>query len=577
MPQNLEAERALLGGMMLDNRRIADVIENLPAQVRRGLGAGASPASIRKSRSIEEPLFSDFANQEIFEVIVALFERDRGADLTTVAEELERRGRFQAVGGAAYLASLQEEMVSSIFIPEYTRIVVEKWRLRMLLRTAESIADDVLRADDDVDAIVNESERKIFEISQQTDSSDFIHVGSAAAASMVDIEARAKHSVQDVIGVPSGFVELDRMTTGFRPSNLIILAARPSVGKSAFAMNIASEVAVRHNRPVGIFSLEMSAHELTQRLLCTLSSIPLGKVRSNRLSRVDLDRLHAETERLNTAPLYIDDSSSLSVLDFRSRARRLKSKCPDLSLIIVDYLQLMHVSGTRMESRQQEVSTISRALKGLARELEIPVIALSQLSRASEQRGGRTTRDKMPKLSDLRESGAIEQDADMVIFVHRDFQARAEGEREIQPARPRHHPRRQAAQRSGRRPRTALPPRTHPVRQHPPRRPPARRLRRSLIPDRIFPHRRVVSACARAPARTGDAAPAALRDLLSESSSETRCPGETNVGLQPPRERSAQPICSAPSIKAAALPRRNPGSRCVPISRVFAQPSDGRS
>jgi replicative DNA helicase len=430
MPQNLEAERALLGGMMLDNRRIADVIENLPAQVRRGLGAGASPASIRKSRSIEEPLFSDFANQEIFEVIVALFERDRGADLTTVAEEIERRGRFQAVGGAAYLASLQEEMVSSIFIPEYTRIVVEKWRLRMLLRTAESIADDVLRADDEVDAIVNESERKIFEISQQTDSSDFIHVGSAAAASMVDIEARAKHSVQDVIGVPSGFVELDRMTTGFRPSNLIILAARPSVGKSAFAMNIASEVAVRHNRPVGIFSLEMSAHELTQRLLCTLSSIPLGKVRSNRLSRVDLDRLHAETERLNTAPLYIDDSSSLSVLDFRSRARRLKSKCPDLSLIIVDYLQLMHVSGTRMESRQQEVSTISRALKGLARELEIPVIALSQLSRASEQRGGRTTRDKMPKLSDLRESGAIEQDADMVIFVHRDFQARAEGERE---------------------------------------------------------------------------------------------------------------------------------------------------
>lgn len=427
VPQNLEAERALLGGMLLDNRKIPEVIEAIPPQARRGPARPARPA--RSAGAREEPLFSDFANQEIFEVILDLFERDSGADLTTVAEELERRGRYQAIGGAAYLASLEEEMVSSIFLPEYVRIVVEKWRLRTLLRAAETIAEDVLRAEGDAETIISESERRVFEISQQTETGDFVLVGEAAAQSMAEIEARSKHSVQDVIGVPSGFTRLDQMTTGFRPNNLIILAARPSVGKSAFAMNIASEVAVRHRRPVGVFSLEMSAQELTQRLLCTLSGIPLGKLRSNRLSHADLDRLHAETIRLNTAPLYIDDSSSLSILDFRSRARRLKSRCPDLALIIVDYLQLMHVTGMKIESRQQEVSTISRSLKGLARELEIPIIALSQLSRASEQRSGRTTKDKMPKLSDLRESGAIEQDADMVIFVHREFQAKTDEQR----------------------------------------------------------------------------------------------------------------------------------------------------
>lgn len=434
VPQNLEAERALLGGMLLDNRKIPEILESIPPQVRRAAVVKSATPSRRSASSQEEPLFSDFANQEIYEVIVDLFERDCGIDLTTVGEELERRGRYQAVGGAAYLASLEEEMVSTIFLPEYVRIVVEKWRLRTLLRAAETIADDVMRSENDVESIVNESERRIFEISQQSDSGDFVMVGEAAAESMVEIEARSKHATQDIVGVPSGFTELDRMTTGFRPANLIILAARPSVGKSAFAMNIASEVAVRHHRPVGLFSLEMSANELSQRLLCTLCGIPLGKVRSNRLSNADLDKLHQETIRLNTSPLYIDDSSSLSILDFRSRARRLKSRCPDLSLLIVDYLQLMHVSGVRMESRQQEVSTISRSLKGLARELEVPVIALSQLSRASEQRSGKTSRDKMPKLSDLRESGAIEQDADMVIFIHRDFQSRTDEQR--QPGEP---------------------------------------------------------------------------------------------------------------------------------------------
>lgn len=426
VPQNLEAERALLGGMILDNRKIPEIVESVPAQARRIAAAADAASARRRVESEVEPLFSNFANQEIFEIILYLFDRDRGVDLTTIGEELEVRGRYDAVGGPAYLASLEEEIVSTLYISEYVRIVVEKWRLRCLLAAAESIAEDVTRAGDDVAELIDRSEQKIFDIAQQFESKDFVHIGEIAAQVMAEVEARAKHATDQIVGVPSGFTELDKMTTGFRPSNLIIVAARPSVGKSAFVMNIAAEVAIRHHKPVGVFSLEMSAPELNQRVVCTMGGVPLWRMRSNRLSSTDMDRLHGETIKLNTAPLYIDDSSSLSILELRSRARRLKSRCPDLALIIVDYLQLMHVAGMRIESRQQEVTMISRALKSLARDLEVPVIALSQLSRQSEQRGGKTTRDRLPKLSDLRESGAIEQDADLVIFIHREFQSRAD-------------------------------------------------------------------------------------------------------------------------------------------------------
>jgi replicative DNA helicase len=424
-PQNLEAERALLGGMLLDNRKIADIMESVPRQAMNFHYFREGRAVARSTAPEAEPLFSHGANQEIFEVIADLYDRERQVDLTTLAEELHRAGRFEAIGGAGYLAGLEEDLLSTLYLPEYLRIVVEKWRLRSLMRAGESIVRDVLRGEQDVLEVLDRSERRIFDLSQQVQSQDFVHVGEIAAHAMAEIEARSKQD-DSVTGLPTGFRELDRMTTGLRPSNLIIIAARPSVGKSAFAMNIAARAAVKHNRPVGVFSLEMSAMELNQRLLCTLAGVPLGKLRANRLGRQDMDRLHAQTIRLDKAPLYIDDSSGLSILELRSRSRRLKSRCPNLGLIVVDYLQLMHAGGGRVENRQQEVSLISRALKALSRDLEVPVIALSQLSRASEQRGGRTTRDRMPKLSDLRESGAIEQDADVVVFIHRDFKSKAD-------------------------------------------------------------------------------------------------------------------------------------------------------
>lgn len=426
VPQNLEAERALLGGMMLDNRKIAEILELIPSPARKVFHYQEGKRIPRNRVPDGEPFFAHLANQEIFEIVVHLYDRDRGVDLTTLGDELERLDRYQAVGGAPYLASLEEDILSTLYLDDYVRIVVEKWRLRSLLRAAEAIVNDIQHSDEEVEQVLDNSERRIFEVSQQVESKDFVHIGEVAAAGMAEIEARVKHADDGLVGLPTGFGELDRMTTGLRPSNLIILAARPSVGKSAFALNIATEVSVRHNRPVGIFSLEMSAEELNQRLICTLAGVPLGKLRANRLSRQDVDQLHAETIKLNTAPLYLDDSSSLSVLELRSRARRLKSRCPNLSLLIVDYIQLMHAGSFRIENRQQEVSLISRSLKALARELEIPIIGLSQLSRQSEQRTGRSAKDRMPKLSDLRESGAIEQDADLVIFIHREFQSRAD-------------------------------------------------------------------------------------------------------------------------------------------------------
>ena len=427
IPQNLQAERGLLSGMLLDNAKISEIVEQIPIRARRPFFYEQGKRIRRSGSPLEEPLFSSFANQEIFEIIIHLRdEREQGVDLITLGEELDRLGRYEAVGGAPYLASLEEEIVSTLYLAEYVRIVVEKWRLRSLLRAADSIVDEARRAEGDVQEIIDRSEGKIFEIAQQLEIKDFVHIGDIAADAMADMEARAKGDIRDVIGLATGFTELDRMTTGLRPSNLIIIAARPSVGKSAFATNIATEVAVRQKRPVGIFSLEMSAEELNQRLLCSLAGIPLGRVRANRLSRHDIDRLHTETMRLNTAPLYIDDSSTLSILELRSRSRRLKSRCPNLALIIVDYLQLMHNPSSRFENRQQEVSMISRSLKSLARDLRIPVIALSQLSRQSDQRTGRSTRDRMPRLSDLRESGAIEQDSDVVIFVHREFRSKAD-------------------------------------------------------------------------------------------------------------------------------------------------------
>ena len=412
MPQNLEAERALLGCLILDNRQIDIVLDIFPQAaltVERGNG--------RRQGPIPESLFFSPAHQIIFESISALHDVGGGVDLTTLSNHLHGRGQLEAVGGAAALAGLEDDIFSLGQVPEYARIILQKWRLRCLVRAATSVVDDALGSSAPVQDIIENAERRIFEISAEQQQKDFTHVEGAVADQLQEIEARAKGG-GEMPGLATGFTRLDQMTTGFRPSQMIVIAARPSMGKTAFAMNIATHVAVQLKKPVGIFSLEMSQPELVQRLLCTLAHVSMSRVRGNfHLRRDELEALHQAGERLAAAPLYIDDTSNLSVLEMRSRARRLKSRCHNLSMLVIDYLQLMHGGASRVENRQQEVSEISRSLKGLARELEIPIIALSQLSRQTEQRRG--TKDDMPRLSDLRESGAIEQDADVVMFINR--------------------------------------------------------------------------------------------------------------------------------------------------------------
>ena len=424
LPQNLEAERALLGCLVLDQRQIDVALEELPPSAVAAARSGDRP---RRGQQPAEPLFFSQAHQLIFGAIIDLYETGRGVDLTTLEERLRMRGQLEAVGGPANLAALEENIFSLAQAPQYARIVSEKWRLRRLIRAAHVIAEEAATADEEVGTLIDRAEQNIFEIGRDQRQQEFLHVGGAVAEKLTELEERSR-SGGLLPGLETGFEKLDAMTGGLRPGNLIILAARPSMGKTALALNVAAHVALRRGRPVGLFSLEMSIGELTTRLLCAEAHVSMGRVlRGVALRRNELDNLHEFGQRLEAAPLHIDDGSTLTALEMRARARRLKSLCPGLALIIVDYLQLMTGGGTRYDNRQQEVSEISRALKALARELELPVLALSQLSRQSEQRRG--TRDKMPRLSDLRESGAIEQDADVVLFVHRDrhLAAAAEG------------------------------------------------------------------------------------------------------------------------------------------------------
>ncbi|HPK01339.1 MAG TPA: replicative DNA helicase [Candidatus Sumerlaeota bacterium] len=418
LPHNLQVERALLGSLILDNRQIDLVLEIFhPEAVSM---ARQGNAARRRGQNHLEPLFFSQAHQRVFGSICRLYDAGTGIDLTTLAEELNRQGDLELVGGAPYLASLEDDVFSLTQVPEYARIIMEKWKLRSLIRATQLISEVAASSDARADEVIEQAEKRIFEIALDRVQRDFVQIGEPLAEQLIEIENRKK-GVAELPGLPTGFRVLDRMTTGLRPSQLIILAARPSMGKTALALNIAAHVAFRRGQTVGIFSLEMSASELITRLMCTEARVSMGRVRGNfGLRRDELDAIHEAAERIEKAPLYIDDASSLSAMELRAKARRLKSRCPELALIIVDYLQLMTGGGARYDNRQQEVSEISRSLKQIARELNIPVIALSQLSRQSEQRQGRGVKDKLPRLSDLRESGAIEQDADIVLFIHRE-------------------------------------------------------------------------------------------------------------------------------------------------------------
>jgi replicative DNA helicase len=388
-PQNLEAEQSVLGSMLLDRDAISAAIEYL--------------------RAVD---FYREGHQKIFQAMVALSERGEPVDLVTLVEELRGHNQLEAIGGMAYLTTLANVVPTSANVSYYARIVQEKAVLRSLINSATRIVTRCFEAKEDVEEILDDAEQSIFEVSQRSNPQGF--------SSMKDILKGAFDRIDKlwgnkggVSGVPTGFPDLDNMTSGLQNSDLVIIAARPSMGKTTLALNIAQHIAVNEKLPVAVFSLEMSKEQLVQRILCAQANIDAHRLRRGFLSDEDYPKLTKAAGPLSAAPLFIDDTPAMSVMEMRAKARRLKAE-HGLAAIFVDYLQLMRGSD-RSENRQQEISAISRSLKALAKELDVPVVALSQLSRAVEQR-----EKKRPILSDLLESGGIEANADIVAFIYRE-------------------------------------------------------------------------------------------------------------------------------------------------------------
>lgn len=388
-PQNIEAEQSVLGGILIENTAINKVLEIL------------SP----------EDFYRD-AHRKIFSAMIELSERDEPADLITLTNELRKRDQLTSAGGASYLASLIDSVPTAANIEYYAKIVKEKALLRRLIETSTEIITQCYEDRGDIESFLDDAEKSIFEISEKRIKPAFYPVREVVKESFKTIE-RLYEKKELVTGIPSGFKELDQRTAGFQPSDLIIVAGRPSMGKTALCLNIAQYVAIEKRIPVAIFSLEMSKEQLVIRMLCSEAGVEGTRLRTGFLHESDWPKLTLAAGTLSDAPIFIDDTAALSVLELRAKARRLKAE-NGLGMIIIDYLQLMK-GRSRVESRQQEISEISRSLKALAKELSIPLIAVSQLSRKTEER-----RDLRPQLSDLRESGAIEQDADLILFIYRD-------------------------------------------------------------------------------------------------------------------------------------------------------------
>ncbi len=389
-PQNLEAEDAVLGAMMISPGAIGAVSEVLNA--------------------------GDFykeSNGIIYRAAIDLYAKGDPVDAITLVDELEKREQLERIGGKNRIHELAALVPAVSAAAHYAKLVHEMATLRNLIRVGTEITRLGFERPGDTSDLVDRSEQLVFEVAQQRISSEFTLIESLLKESFERITQLYEAGI-DVTGTPSGFRDLDKLTAGFQPGQLVVLAGRPSMGKSALGLCMAANIAVRHQTPVACFTLEMSKAEVTQRLMCSEGKVESQRLRSGKLAADDWPRLTAACDKLAKAPIYVDDTGSITMMELRSKARRLKSKEPNLGLVIVDYLQLMTSGGT-VENRVQEVSQISRQLKVLARDLEVPILAMSQLSRAVEQRT-----DKRPLLSDLRESGAIEQDADMVMFVYRD-------------------------------------------------------------------------------------------------------------------------------------------------------------
>ncbi len=388
-PHQIEAEQSLLGGILKDNAGLPTALEIL-----RG-----------------DEFYRD-AHRIIFRAIQDLFERNEPVDLITVTDLLEQRQELEAVGGAAYLASLTELVPSAENVPIYARIVSEKAILRRLIQVAGEISSWCYGAGKNADEVLDQAESAIFAITEKRIRSSYTPIKDVVKESIRTIEALQERR-EAVTGVPSHFKDLDRITSGFQPSDLIIIAGRPSMGKTAFALNIARNAAMKSGIPCAFFTLEMSKEQLAMRLLCSEARVDSQKVRTGFLSQKDCAKLLTAAGYFMEAPIFIDETPALTTMELRAKARRLKME-HDIGLIIVDYLQLMR-SRESSERRELEISDISRSLKALAKELNVPVVALSQLNRKVEER-----HNKRPQLSDLRESGAIEQDADVIAFIYRD-------------------------------------------------------------------------------------------------------------------------------------------------------------
>jgi len=350
---------------------------------------------------------------KIFKAALDLYAKGEPVDAITLVDFLDERGELEEIGGRVRIHELAGIVPATANAAHYARIVREMSLLRGLIRVGEEIARLGWDRDGEMTELLDRAEQTLFELSQSRVSTDFSHVEALLKESFERITALYEAG-QEITGVASGFRDLDRLTSGFQPGNLVIVAARPSMGKSALGLCIAANLAVRDETPVALFTLEMSKAEVTQRLMCSEAKVESQRLRTGKLGVDDWPRLTAACDKLAKAPIWVDDTGSITMMEIRSKARRLKSREPNLGLIVVDYMQLM-TSGASAENRVQEVSQISRSLKILARDLDVPILALSQLSRAVEQR-----HDKRPILSDLRESGSIEQDADLVIFIYRD-------------------------------------------------------------------------------------------------------------------------------------------------------------
>ncbi|KKD09617.1 MULTISPECIES: replicative DNA helicase [unclassified Streptomyces] len=388
-PQDLDAEQSVLGGMLLSKDAIADVVE------------------VIKGHDFYKP-----AHETIFQAILDIYAKGEPADPITIAAELTKRGEINKVGGASYLHTLVQTVPTAANAEYYAEIVHERAVLRRLVEAGTRITQMGYAADDDVDEIVNRAQAEIYAVTEQRTSEDYLPLGDIMEGALDEIEAIGSRT-GEMTGVPTGFTDLDSLTNGLHPGQMIVIAARPAMGKSTLALDFARAASIKNNLPSVIFSLEMGRNEIAMRLLSAEARVALHHMRSGTMTDEDWTRLARRMPEVSAAPLYIDDSPNLSMMEIRAKCRRLKQR-NDIKLVIIDYLQLMQ-SGKRSESRQQEVSDMSRNLKLLAKELEVPVIALSQLNRGPEQRT-----DKKPQVSDLRESGSIEQDADMVILLHRE-------------------------------------------------------------------------------------------------------------------------------------------------------------